>query len=55
MPSEVRPQETGLGLTLSRGYARPLSGEVTGESVLGQGSVHTLVLRGADAEADRGV
>lgn len=52
MPGEVKPQGTGLGLTLSREYARLLGGEVTVESVLGQGSVFALVLRTADAAED---
>lgn len=45
IPGGVKPQGTGLGLTLSREYARLLGGDVTAESVLGQGSAFTLVLR----------
>ncbi len=41
-----KPSGTGLGLTISREYARLLGGDLTVKSVVGEGSIFTLSLPG---------
>ena len=43
---------TGLGLTISRGFARAMGGDITASSVLGQGTTFSLWLDAGDPAPD---